>query len=130
MIPAAQGATVALVTLLHDQPLSPGEVAWSAAVGGAVARVTTVALDSEGGLAVSAADEQWARELYRVEDGRAAAEPAERPGVRPAGIRAGAPIAAMPCGAFRAEARGLKPSPLAVYFRTNLVGTPETLKSD
>ena len=29
------------------------------------ARVTTVALDSEGGLAVTAADEHWARELHR-----------------------------------------------------------------
>ena len=37
MISAAQGATVALAT--RDQPLSPGKVsvAWSAAVGGAVA---------------------------------------------------------------------------------------------
>ena len=59
-------ATVALATLLRDQPLSPGKVsvAWSAAVGGAVARVTTVVLDSEGGLAVIAADGQWAREFY------------------------------------------------------------------
>ena len=68
MIPAAQGATVALAMLLRDQPLSPGKVAfaWSAAGGGAVARVTTLALDSEGGLAVIAADEQWARELHRA----------------------------------------------------------------
>ena len=59
MIPAAAlGAIDALATLPRDQPLSPGKVSFarSAAVGGAVARVTTVAFDSQGGLAVAAAD--------------------------------------------------------------------------
>lgn len=67
MIPATEGVTAALATLLREQPLSPGKVslAWSAAVGSTVAGVTTVELDREGGLAVTTADQHWVRELNR-----------------------------------------------------------------
>jgi predicted nucleic acid-binding Zn ribbon protein len=59
--------TTALRALLRDQPLSPGKVslAWSAAVGRAIDRVTNVALDSDGALRVTAADPHWVRELRR-----------------------------------------------------------------
>ena len=52
---------------MRGQPLSPGKVslAWSAAVGPAVHRVTTVELEPEGTLKVNAADPNWVRELYR-----------------------------------------------------------------
>ena len=58
--------TTALGALLRDQPLSPGKVslAWSAAVGHALARVTHAALDAQGALTVTA-DPYWARELHR-----------------------------------------------------------------
>ena len=67
MTPAGRYATGALGALLRDQPLSPGKVslAWRAAVGPAVHRATTVDIDPEGTLSVSAADRQWARELHR-----------------------------------------------------------------
>ena len=67
MIAAGRCTTAALGALLRDQPLSPGKVslAWSAAVGNAVDRVTNVALDPEGALTVTAADSHWARELHR-----------------------------------------------------------------
>ncbi len=68
MMPAGRCATAALGILLRDQPLSPGKVslAWRTAVGDAVARVTQVALDSGGVLAVHTADDHLTRELYRA----------------------------------------------------------------
>ena len=67
MIAARHCTTAALGALLRDQPLSPGKVslAWRIAVGDAIDRVTHVALDPDGALAVTAADPQWARELRR-----------------------------------------------------------------
>ena len=67
MTAAERCTTAAVGALLRDQPLSPGKVslAWRAAVGPAVHRVTTVALEPEGTLNVSAADRSWARELHR-----------------------------------------------------------------
>ena len=63
---AASDLTVeALKTALKNQPLSTGKVglAWSVAVGGAVARLTTVTLKDDGIIEVTAPDSQWAREL-------------------------------------------------------------------
>lgn len=59
------GVTAALAAALRDQPLSSGKVglAWSVAVGGAVARLTTVTLEADGTVAVTAPDARWAREL-------------------------------------------------------------------
>ena len=53
--------------MLRNQPLSPGKVslAWSAAVGRTIDRVTRVALGSAGTLTVSAGDPHWAREVSR-----------------------------------------------------------------
>ncbi len=67
MTAAGRSTTAAVGALLRDQPLSPGKVslAWSAAVGPAIHRVTTVALDPEGTLKVRAADPSWTRELHR-----------------------------------------------------------------
>lgn len=67
MTAAGRCTTAALEMLLRDQPLSPGKVAlaWSAAVGRAIAGVASVALDAEGTLAVTVADRHWARELNR-----------------------------------------------------------------
>ena len=67
MIAAGRCTTAALGMLLRDQPLSAGKVslAWNAAVGSAVDRVTTVALDAAGALSVTAVDSNWARELHR-----------------------------------------------------------------
>ena len=59
--------TSALQALLRDQPLSSGKVslAWSAAVGRTIDRVTSVSLGPDGALAVRAADRHWAREVGR-----------------------------------------------------------------
>ncbi len=67
MTAAGRCATAAIGALLRGQPPSPGKIslAWRAAVGPAFHRVTTVALEPEGTLRVSAADRHWARELHR-----------------------------------------------------------------
>lgn len=67
MIAAQHCMTPALQALLRDQPLSSGKVslAWSAAVGRTIDRVTSVSLDSAGTLTVSAIDRHWAREVGR-----------------------------------------------------------------
>lgn len=67
MTAAGRCATAALAVLLRDQPLSPGKIslAWSAAVGPAVARAATVALGAEGTLTVTVAGPHWAREIGR-----------------------------------------------------------------
>ena len=55
----------ALRTALENQPLTTGKVrlAWSRAVGGAIARLTTVTLKTDRTVAVTAPDSRWAREL-------------------------------------------------------------------
>jgi predicted nucleic acid-binding Zn ribbon protein len=57
----------ALMELLRGAPLSDGKVsfAWSAAVGPALERVTTVKLE-RGVLIVEAASAQWSREIQRL----------------------------------------------------------------
>jgi hypothetical protein len=56
-----------LSDLLKKGPLSPAklELAWQAAVGGALARVTQVRLEAPSVLVVAVADERWHRELKR-----------------------------------------------------------------
>ena len=67
MIAVQHCATSALQTLLRDQPLSTGKVslAWSAAVGRTIDRVTSVSLGPDGTLTVCADDVHWAREVRR-----------------------------------------------------------------
>ena len=67
MIAARHCVTSALQTLLRDQPLSKGKVAlaWSAAVGRTIDRVTSVSLGQDGTLRVRADDRHWAREVGR-----------------------------------------------------------------
>jgi hypothetical protein len=57
----------AVVTLLRDQPLSPGKVqcAWTVAVGPALQRASAVQLEG-GRLLVDAVNAQWAREIRRA----------------------------------------------------------------
>ena len=67
MISAQHCVTSVLRTLLRDQPLSAGKVAlaWTAAVGRTIDRVTTVSLSPDGTLRVCADDRHWAREVGR-----------------------------------------------------------------
>ena len=67
MIAAQHCVTSALQALLRDQPLSQGKVslAWSAAVGRTIDRVTSVSLGQDGTLTVRADDRHWAREIGR-----------------------------------------------------------------
>ncbi len=67
MIAAQHCVTAALRTLLRDQPLSKGKVslAWSAAVGRTIDRVTRVSLGKDHTLRVRADDRHWAREVGR-----------------------------------------------------------------
>ena len=67
MIAAQHCVTSALRALLRDQPLSEGKVslAWSAAVGRTIDRVTSVSLTADGTLTVRADDRRWAREIGR-----------------------------------------------------------------
>ena len=67
MIAAQHCVTSALRALLRDQPLSKGKVslAWSAAVGQSIDRVTSVSLSPGGTLTVRAGDRHWAREVGR-----------------------------------------------------------------
>lgn len=67
MIAAQHCMTSVLRLLLRDQPLSEGKVAlaWSAAVGHSVDRVTRVSLDQNGILTVYAENRNWAREVGR-----------------------------------------------------------------
>lgn len=61
VIPAVLG------DIIRKAPLCPEKVAfaWRSAVGAAVDRATTVRLDDEGVLHVTAADARWAREVKR-----------------------------------------------------------------
>ena len=67
MIAAQRCVTSSLQVLLRDQPLSKGKVslAWSAAVGRTIDRVTSVSLGQDGSLRVRADDRHWAREVGR-----------------------------------------------------------------
>ena len=66
MRPINQAVPGALVALLRDAPLSAGKVnvAWGAAVGPALERVTAARLDGHT-LIVDASSAQWAREVSR-----------------------------------------------------------------
>ena len=57
----------ALTELFRSGPMSQGklEVAWRAAVGDAICRVTTVRLQPDGSVEVRAADQRWQKELKR-----------------------------------------------------------------
>jgi predicted nucleic acid-binding Zn ribbon protein len=67
MLPIQDFSTGVLARVLRRQPSSPARTAfaWQVAVGPAVARATTVALEN-GVLRVRATDERWGRELERV----------------------------------------------------------------
>ena len=67
MIAAQHCVSSALQAMLRDQPLSKGKVclAWSAAVGRTIDRVTTASLGRDGTLKISADDRHWAREVGR-----------------------------------------------------------------
>ena len=56
-----------LVDIVRKAPLCPEKVdfAWRSAVGPALQRVTTVRLDDDGILHVTAMNAQWAREVKR-----------------------------------------------------------------
>jgi predicted nucleic acid-binding Zn ribbon protein len=66
MRPLVDGLPGALTSLLCNAPLSDGKVAfaWTAAVGGALARATTVKLE-HGVLIVETTSAQWSREIQR-----------------------------------------------------------------
>jgi hypothetical protein len=57
----------ALTLLFRQGPMSQGklEVAWRVVVGDALARVTTVRLQPDGGVEVLSADQRWHKELTR-----------------------------------------------------------------
>ena len=57
----------ALTILLREGPMSQGklEIAWRAAVGDALNRVTTVRWHSDGVVEVQPSDPRWQRELRR-----------------------------------------------------------------
>ncbi len=67
MTPARHCAARALGNVLRRQPLSNAKVrfAWTATVGAALARATTVRLRSDGTLLVRTATDPWRRETYR-----------------------------------------------------------------
>jgi predicted nucleic acid-binding Zn ribbon protein len=56
-----------LAEVVRKAPLCPEKVsfAWTAAVGAAMQRVTSVRLDDQGVLHVTASDAHWAREVHR-----------------------------------------------------------------
>jgi len=67
VVPAYQVIPAVLAEVLRKAPLCPEKVefAWRAAVGPAVARVTTVSLDGEGVLHVGSNEAHWATEVRR-----------------------------------------------------------------
>ena len=67
MVPLQSIVPRALAELLRQGPMSQGklEIAWRAAVGDALSRVTTVRLQPEGLVEVLPADARWHRELKR-----------------------------------------------------------------
>ena len=64
-----RSATVALRTLLAQQPNTPAKVtfAWRMAAGPALARAGTPRLRDDGVLVIQARDAAWRRELYRAQ---------------------------------------------------------------
>lgn len=64
----SQVLPAAVAALLRDAPLSPGKVAlaWKAAVGPALARVTDARLLETSVLEVTVADPHWRREVRRL----------------------------------------------------------------
>jgi predicted nucleic acid-binding Zn ribbon protein len=67
MVPAHRVLPAVLAGAIRQAPLTPEKVqfAWRQAVGPVVERSTTIRLDDEGVLRVSAADGHWAREVER-----------------------------------------------------------------
>jgi predicted nucleic acid-binding Zn ribbon protein len=67
VVPAHKAIPAVLADVLRKAPLSPEKVefAWRAAVGASLARATTVKLDAEGVLHVSANEAHWGREVKR-----------------------------------------------------------------
>ena len=67
MIPAYQVIPAVLAEVLRKAPLCPEKVefAWRAAVGPAVARVTSVSLDQDGVLHVGSNEAHWTTEVRR-----------------------------------------------------------------
>ena len=67
MLPIQDFSTVVLAKILRRQPSSPARTAfaWQLAVGPALARSTTVAMQ-DGVLCVRASDERWGREIERA----------------------------------------------------------------
>jgi hypothetical protein len=57
----------ALAELLRNGPMSQGklDVAWRAAVGDALSRVSTIKLQADGSVHVQPADPRWQKELKR-----------------------------------------------------------------
>ena len=67
MLPIQHFSTGVVAKILRRQPSSPARTAfaWQLAVGPALARSTTVAIDN-GVLRVRASDERWGREIERA----------------------------------------------------------------
>ncbi len=67
MIRARDVIPAVLAHIIRKAPLSAEKVdfAWRSAVGSAIQRATTVRLDDDGVLHVTAANAQWAREVRR-----------------------------------------------------------------
>jgi predicted nucleic acid-binding Zn ribbon protein len=67
VIPAYQVIPAVLAEVLRKAPLCPAKVefAWRAAVGPAVARVTSVSLDRDGVLHVGSTEAHWTTEVRR-----------------------------------------------------------------
>jgi predicted nucleic acid-binding Zn ribbon protein len=67
MVPAHRVLPGVLAAAIRQAPLTPEKVqfAWRQAVGPVVERSTTIRLDDDGVLRVTAADQHWAREVER-----------------------------------------------------------------
>lgn len=67
MVPLREVTSSVLGSILGRQPLSPAKVsfAWQTSAGAALARATTVALQTDGRLDVRAASTHWAQEVQR-----------------------------------------------------------------
>ncbi len=65
MLPVHRLLPGALIEILREQPTTPAKVsfAWRTAVGPAVARASTVALEPDGTLVVTAGDARWRHEI-------------------------------------------------------------------
>ena len=67
MQPLQQSVPAVLADILRRAPLSPEKVlfAWRAAVGPAIARVSSVQLSPDGVIHVACGDDHWRREIRR-----------------------------------------------------------------